>query len=141
MNPRILQVAIAAALAAHDLPVSAVTEYRLGVDGDPWQVSLSLEGAGSYVVFDADGQEVRRVPVGTTPHGAGVDTLNDFSGESIAPRYIERGVNLAMTDLDRSTPTGPCALSQGRLSSIFLPPCRSIASASIRDWASTTIRR
>jgi hypothetical protein len=41
---------------------------------------------------------VGRVKVGTTPHGAGTDTLIDFSGTSIQPRFIDAQVNLALTD-------------------------------------------
>ncbi|MBI2504095.1 MAG: gliding motility-associated C-terminal domain-containing protein [Candidatus Latescibacteria bacterium] len=80
-------------------PASGRTEYRLGgTDGNPWQASLSLEKAGTYVVLDENGQEVRRVAVGTTPHGAGTDTLIDFSRTSIRPRFIDPGVNMALTD-------------------------------------------
>jgi len=78
-----------------------VTEYRLGgVDGNPWQAALSVEGGGVYVVLDASGEVVRQVGVGVTPFGAGTDTLIDFGGSAIQPRFIEGGVNLALTDLE-----------------------------------------
>lgn len=78
-----------------------LTEYRLGgVEGNAWQTVLSLEGGGEYVVLGEDGQELRRVAVHITPFGAGTDTLIDFSGASIQPRFIEAGVNLTLTDLE-----------------------------------------
>lgn len=84
------------------LPLAAawgLTEYRLGgVEGNAWQSVLSLDGGGEYVVLDEEGQELRQVAVGTTPYGAGTDTLIDFSGTSIRPRFIEAGVNLVLTD-------------------------------------------
>jgi len=84
---------------------SGLTEYRLGgADGNPWPAALSLESAGDYVVLDENGQEVRRVEVGTTPHGAGTDTLIDFSGTAIQPRFIDPRVNLVLTDPE-SDPT------------------------------------
>ena len=51
-------------------------EYHLGgADGTPWQDALSTEAAGAYLVFDSSSQQSRRVPVGVTPHGAGVESL------------------------------------------------------------------
>lgn len=74
-------------------------EYRLGgVDGNPWQDALSTEAAGVYSIFDENGQEARRVSVAGSPHGAGADTLIDFSGTSIQPRSIDPAVNLTLTD-------------------------------------------
>ena len=76
-----------------------LTEYRLGgVDGNAWQTALSLEEAGVYVVLDGEGQELRQVPVAVTPYGAGSDTLIDFSGSSIQPRFIDPNVNIVLVD-------------------------------------------
>jgi len=78
---------------------SGRAEYHLGGEnGNPWQDALSEDAAGSYLVFDATGQQVRSVPVATTPHGAGVDTLIDFVGSSIQPRFIDPAVNMVVTD-------------------------------------------
>ena len=65
-----------------------------GPDGNAWQDALGEENAGSYQVFDQDGQLLRSMPVGITPHGAGTDTLIDFSANSIQPRFIDPTVNL-----------------------------------------------
>jgi hypothetical protein len=74
-------------------------EYRLGGgDGNAWKDALSLQTAGAYLVFDDQGQQVRAVPVGVTPHGAGIDTLIDFSGTLIQPRFIDPAVNMTLTD-------------------------------------------
>ena len=54
------------------------------------------------MVLDKGGQVVRRAAVGVTPHGAGTDTLIDFSGTSIRPRFIEPEVNMVLTDLESS---------------------------------------
>ena len=92
----------------------AVSEYRLGgVDGNPWTSPLSLDGAGEFVRLDADGVVVARTSVATTPFGAGVDTLIDFSEGSIAPRYIEPGVNLALVDPDSETQQTPLVYTGG----------------------------
>jgi len=95
---------------------SGLTEYRLGgADGNPWPATLSLEGAGDYVVLDENGQEVRRVPVTTTPHGAGTDTLIDFSGTAIQPRFIEPNVNMALTDLESDPKKIPLPYTGGEV--------------------------
>ena len=45
--------------------VNARTEFHLGgVDGTPWQDALGEAEAGSYLVYDADGQLLRSIPVG-----------------------------------------------------------------------------
>jgi len=78
-----------------------LSEYRLGGSaGNPWQSALSLTSAGEYLVFGSDGQLQETVAVGTTPHGAGTDTLIDFSDTSIRPRFIEPNVNLSVTGPD-----------------------------------------
>ena len=77
----------------------ARTEYRVGgSDGNPWQAPLSIEAAGVYLVFDVSGQELRRVPVGTSSLDVGADTLIDFSGTAIKPRFIDPTVNMALTE-------------------------------------------
>ena len=76
-------------------PALGRTEYHLGgPDGNAWQDALGDENAGSYQVFDQDGQLLRSMPVGITPHGAGTDTLIDFSGAAIQSRFIDSSVNL-----------------------------------------------
>ena len=76
-----------------------LSEYRLGgSDGNAWQSALSLEGAGEYLVVDNNSQLQETVAVGTTPHGAGTDTLIDFSGTSIRPRFVEQDVNLSVLE-------------------------------------------
>ena len=80
-------------------PSWGVTEYRLGgADGNDWPTALSLEGGSAYVVLDAAGQELRRVEVGATPYGAGLDTLIDFAGTAIQPRFIDSNVNITLID-------------------------------------------
>ena len=93
-----------------------LTEYRLGgTDGNPWQAALALEGAGVYVVVDENGQELRRVEVGTTPHGAGIDTLISFSGTSIQPRLIDPAVNMTLTDPESSSSKIPLPYTGGEV--------------------------
>ena len=73
-------------------------EYRLGgADGNSWQDALSTEAAGTYLIFDAVGQEVRRVPVAVSPHGAGTDTLIDFLNESDA--YVRKSAIEVLSEL------------------------------------------
>ena len=80
-------------------PVLGGTEYRLGgTDGNPWQAILT--GEGMYQAFAADGQVERQVSVGISPFGAGADTLIDFSGTSIQPRFIDPSVNIARADVN-----------------------------------------
>jgi hypothetical protein len=77
--------------------VWSLSEYKLGgSDGNAWQSALSLESAGEYRVLDNNSQLQETVTVATTPHGAGTDTLIDFSGTSIRPRFIEQNVNLSV---------------------------------------------
>jgi len=91
------------------------SEYHLGgEDGNPWQDALAEDAAGSYLVFDDDGQQVRTVPVGATPHGAGTDTLIDFSGTSIKPRYIDPEVNMVLTDPESAEIKIPLPYTGGR---------------------------
>ena len=55
-------------------------EFRLGgEDGTPWSAALG-ETAGEYLLFDSENSQIGALEVGTTPYGAGVDTLIDFSG-------------------------------------------------------------
>ena len=97
-------------------PSWSVTEFRLGgADGNNWSTALSLEGGSAYVVLDAAGQELRRVEVGATPHGAGTDTLIDFSGLAIQPRFIEASVNIALTDLQSDPQKIPLLYTGGKV--------------------------
>ena len=99
---RLLALALYLA-AASALQVGARTEFRLGgADGNAWRVLLEEGGTGVYLVFDEVEQALPSVSVRTTPHGAGIDTLVDFSGTSIQPRYFDPLVNIALTD-----PEGP----------------------------------
>ena len=83
--------------------VSGRGEFRVGgPDGNPWQDLLSEESAGTYMIFDGEGQQTGSVTVNVTPHGVAADTLIDFSGNAIRPRYIEPSVNLALTDPNSS---------------------------------------
>ena len=87
-------------------PVLGGTEYRLGgTDGNPWQATLA--GESIYQAFAADGQVERQVSVGISPFGAGADTLIDFSGTSIQPRFIDPSVNIARADVDAGRTTIP----------------------------------
>ncbi len=80
-------------------PVLGGTEYRLGgTDGNPWQAILA--GESIYQAFAADGQVERQVSVGVSPFGVGADTLIDFSGTSIQPRFIDPSVNIARADVN-----------------------------------------
>jgi hypothetical protein len=86
--------------------VFGATEYRLGgVDGNAWQAIQDAESV--YEVFDTDGQVVRQVPVRLSPFGAGTDTLIDFSGTSILPRFIDPAVNIALADTSAEKPNIP----------------------------------
>jgi len=88
-------------------PALGRTEYHLGgPDGNAWQDALGEENAGSYQVFDQDGQLLRSMPVGITPHGAGTDTLIDFSANSIQPRFIDPTVNLVGADPETNLGAG-----------------------------------
>jgi len=90
-------------------------EYHLGgADGTPWQDALSTEAAGAYLVFDSSGQQSRRVPVGVTPHGAGVESLIDYSGSSIQPRFIDPSVNMALSDPDAAKTKIPLLYTGGQ---------------------------
>ncbi|NKB69734.1 MAG: hypothetical protein GKR89_21905 [Candidatus Latescibacteria bacterium] len=94
-----LTILLSCLLALTGSQAAARSEFHLGgPQGNPWQTALSLEGGSQYLVFDASGQQARTVSVGVTPFGAGVDTLIDFSGTSIQPRFIDPLVNLALTD-------------------------------------------
>ena len=65
-----LILGVSAIIAMTTVLAQAAAEYRLGgVDGNPWQVVLSLEGAGESVVLDEDGQVVRRAAVGVMAGG------------------------------------------------------------------------
>jgi len=80
--------------------VFGVTEYRLGAEGNAWQAILTTES--TYQILDANGQPLRQVQVGLSPFAAGADTLVDFSGNAIQPRYIDPSVNIARTDVEAS---------------------------------------
>ena len=87
-------------------PVLGGTEYRLGgTDGNPWQAILT--GESMYQAFAADGQVERQVSVGISPFGAGADTLIDFSGTSIQPRFIDPSINIARADVNAGKTTIP----------------------------------
>ncbi len=96
--------------------ISARTEYRLGgQDGNSWEAALSDGNAGVYLVFDDQGQEERRVQVGTTPFGAGIDTMIHFTATSIQPRFIEEGRNLVLTDPNAPEGGVPLPYTRGRV--------------------------
>ncbi len=79
---------------------SGRTEYTLGgADGVPWLEALSLGEAGVYLAFDENGQQVTSTSVLTSPQDTGADTLIDFSGTSMRPRFIEPSVNIAAPHL------------------------------------------
>ena len=83
------------------------TEYHLGgLDGNSWQDVLGEESAGSYRVFDTEGQLLRSEAVSITPHGAGTDTLIDFSGTSIQARFIDPATNLLAADPETNLASG-----------------------------------
>ena len=85
---------------------TARTEFRLGgPEGNRWQAALSLDEVGEYVVFDEGGQEVRREPVSASPFEEPLDRLNDFSGNTLRPFFVEAGVNLVLTDPDVTVDT------------------------------------
>ena len=80
---------------------SGRTEYTLGgADGVPWLEALSLGTAGDYLVFDENGQQVTNTSVTTSPQETGADTLIDYSGTSMLPRFIDPSVNIALADLE-----------------------------------------
>ena len=82
------------------LQVNARTEFHLGgAEGTPWKDVRSSGEAGTYLVYDADGQLLRSLPVITAPQEAGGDTLVTFAGTSIEPRFIDPFENMALTDL------------------------------------------
>ena len=82
-------------------PGAATTEFRLGGDeGTTWEDARSPEGGAVYLVTDAAGQILREVAVAPSPFDVGADTLIDFADRSLAPRFIDPSVNLALTDLD-----------------------------------------
>jgi gliding motility-associated-like protein len=95
--------------------VSARTEYRLGEDGNPWVAALSDGNAGVYLVVDAQGQVERRIQVGTTPFGAGTDTMIHFTATSIQPRFIEKEKNLTLTDPNAPKGGVPLPYTGGRV--------------------------
>ncbi len=98
--PRSLSLGFCAVLLAVS-PVLGRTEYRLGgADGVPWQQTLSVGPAGAYVVLGEDGQQLGEVAVRTAAQESGTDTLIDFSGTSIRPRFFDPSVNLALADLN-----------------------------------------
>ena len=97
-------------------PAWSVTEYCLGgADGNAWATALSLEGSSAYVVLDAEGQEMRRVGVKVTPHGAGTDTLIDFSGTAIQPRFVEASANMVLADLESDPQKIPLLYTGGKV--------------------------
>jgi len=97
-------VATLALLLCVGLPegISARSEFILGgADGNAWATALESEGSVYLVV---DQQSVRQVPVATTPHGAGGDTLIDFQHpefpNSILPRFFDPTVNITLADTE-----------------------------------------
>lgn len=78
-------------------------EYHVGGSASNlWQDLLSAEGAGVYLLFDAEGQQVDSAAVGITPHGVAADTLIDFADNAIRPRFIDPAINLTLTDPNSS---------------------------------------
>ena len=80
------------------LPVWAErAEFTLGgVDGNSWQTPLAQAGeaGGFYAVFDADGQLVETVEIGTSPQWVGADTLLDYTGHAMKPSWVDPSANL-----------------------------------------------
>jgi hypothetical protein len=104
------------ALLCWAAPLAAVTEYRLGgADGTPWQEALSVNGAGTYVVYDALGNVVRVIPVGVSPRTVGTDTLIDYAEQSLRPRFFDPETNIAITDTDTPDKEIPLPLTGGRV--------------------------
>ena len=72
-------------------------EFTLGgVEGNAWQVPLAQEreGGGFYALFDAAGQRVETVEIGTSPQWVGADTLLDYSDHAIKPSWVDSTWNL-----------------------------------------------
>ena len=97
--------------------VNARTEYHLGgVEGPSWQDARSQAEVGAYRVYDANGNLLRSVAVGTVPQETGGDTLVDFSDFSIRPRFIDPHENLALTDLSAESNEVPLNFTGGEVS-------------------------
>ena len=62
--------------------------------------TMTLGMAGVYLAFDESGQQVTSTPVLSPPQEAAADTLIDFSGASIRPRFIDPSDNIALADLE-----------------------------------------
>ena len=72
-------------------------EFTLGgAEGNAWQVPLAQEreGGGFYALFDAAGQRVETVEIGTSPQWVGADTLLDYSDHAIKPSWVDPTWNL-----------------------------------------------
>ena len=96
-------IALCFLLALSIVPAHSRGEFRVGgTDGNPWLSLRSEEGAGEYWLFDPEGQLVSTEPVGVTPHGVAADTLIDFAGNAIGPRFIDPSVNLTLIDPNAS---------------------------------------
>ena len=91
-----------ALLFCHPDMTSARSEYVLGgTEGNAWNTPLATEGS-VYLVIGSEG--IRRVPVATTVHGAGGDTLIEFNSQqyptSILPRFFDPTVNITLADTE-----------------------------------------
>ncbi|MEW6755566.1 MAG: gliding motility-associated C-terminal domain-containing protein [Candidatus Latescibacterota bacterium] len=101
---------------------AARTEYRVGgADGVPWNQVIAAGSAGAYLVLDAAGRQTGQVPVATAPHDVGADTLVDFTGTSIQPRFIDPMVNLVLTDLSADEKDVPLPFTGGEVSVTYGP--------------------
>lgn len=97
--------------------VNARTEFHLGgADGPSWQDARSQAEVGAYLVYDANGELLKSVAVGTPQQETGGDTLVDFSDLSIRPRFIDPHENLALTDLGAESNEVPLNFTGGEVS-------------------------
>lgn len=114
--PRFLSFCVCTVLFAA-AQVNARTEYHLGgADGPSWQDVRSQTEVGAYLVYDANGELLKSVAVGTAPQETGGDTLVDFSDNSIRPRFIDPFENLALTDLSAASNEVPLNFTGGEVS-------------------------
>ena len=114
--PRFLSFCVCTVLFAA-AQVNARTEYHLGgADGPSWQDVRSQAEVGAYLVYDANGELLKSIAVGTAPQETGGDTLVDFSDSSIRPRFIDPLENLALTDLSAASNEVPLNFTGGEVS-------------------------
>jgi gliding motility-associated-like protein len=93
------------------------TEFHLGgVDGVPWQTALSEDSPGAYLIFDTNGELVGQLPINSVPQETGADTLIDYEGTSIQPRFIDPTINLALADPETEETKAVLPFSGGEVS-------------------------